>query len=232
MSIEIERKFLVKDTTVLKDTQGVCYRQGYLVLGEHKTVRVRTNGQQAYLTIKGPTVGMSRAEFEYEIPIADANAMLGMLCHQPIIEKTRYKILHDGFVWEVDVFAGANTGLVMAEVELKSEQTHVTHDTNDGQPGLPVIERDVGTDRITALPVTRHRAVDDRNRLRCFPVRFREQPALNERDLQSVEVLAADDANVCRRAPFLILRLLTLNLKRNRARSNRAQRNGVRDRGG
>jgi adenylate cyclase len=126
MGTEIERKFLVKDTTMLKDAQGVGYRQGYLVLGERRTVRVRIGGERAYLTIKGPTVGMSRAEFEYAIPVTDANAMLDTLCHQPIIEKTRYKILHDGFVWEVDVFAGANAGLVIAEIELKSEQTRIT----------------------------------------------------------------------------------------------------------
>ena len=126
MALEIERKFLVKDASFLKETHGIFYRQGYLVLGADKTVRVRTSGQRAYLTIKGPSHGMSRSEYEYEIPLADANEMLNTICHQPLIEKTRYVIPQGDVKWEVDVFAGANEGLVVAEVELSSEDTPIS----------------------------------------------------------------------------------------------------------
>ena len=121
MGIEIERKFLVKDPSWkhVADS-GLSCKQGYLVSDSEKTVRVRVMGDLAYLTIKGATSGISRAEFEYEIPVADAVAMLE-LCGN-IVEKTRYRVGHTGMVWELDVFEGANAGLVVAEIELQSEE--------------------------------------------------------------------------------------------------------------
>jgi CYTH domain-containing protein len=93
---------------------------------KERTVRVRTVGDQGFLTVKGITVGASRSEYEYEIPVADANEMLDRLCERPLIEKTRYRIPHGGLVWEIDEFEGENRGLVTAEVELKDQQQAVT----------------------------------------------------------------------------------------------------------
>ena len=121
MAQEIERKFLVVGDAWRALAEGVVYRQGYLSTDADRTLRVRTVGAKGYLTVKGITVGATRTEFEYEIPLADADAMLDELCLRPIIEKTRHKIPFDGLVWEVDVFAGDNDGLVVAEVELASE---------------------------------------------------------------------------------------------------------------
>lgn len=118
MGIEVERKFLVKGEGWRRLGTGVAYRQGYLVSGGGRTVRVRTAGERGYLTIKGPSSGISRAEYEYEIPLADAEEMLATLCEGPLIEKTRFRIPWQGLVWEVDEFAGENAGLVIAELEL------------------------------------------------------------------------------------------------------------------
>lgn len=120
MGIEIERKFLVKDDSwkTDADTGRVC-RQGYLLSDQGMTVRVRVIGAQGLLTIKGPTIGITRKEFEYEIPAVDAEALLA-LCGN-LVEKVRYLVPHAGLVWELDVFAGGNEGLVMAEIELESE---------------------------------------------------------------------------------------------------------------
>jgi adenylate cyclase len=118
MALEIERKFLVLSEDWRSQATGILYRQGYVVLGIGKTVRVRVAGSTGYLTIKGPSVNLARAEFEYEIPLEDAMTMLDMLCEQPLIEKTRYKIPYAGMTWEVDEFAGENQGLILAEVEL------------------------------------------------------------------------------------------------------------------
>ena len=125
MGKEIERKFLVKDDTWRGQDAGKRYRQGYLSTVKERTVRVRTVGDKAYLTIKGITVGASRPEYEYEIPVADANEILDQLCERPQIEKTRYRIQHDGLVWEIDEFEGDNCGLITAEVELKDEHQFV-----------------------------------------------------------------------------------------------------------
>ncbi|MGZ8513847.1 MAG: CYTH domain-containing protein [Candidatus Limnocylindrales bacterium] len=119
MGIEIERKFLVRDRSVIDGLTGIAYRQGYLSLDPARTVRVRRAGDHGYLTIKGRSTGPSRAEFEYEIPIDDVESLLA-LCEGPLIEKTRHRIGHAGRTWEVDVFHGANDGLVVAEVELAS----------------------------------------------------------------------------------------------------------------
>ncbi len=121
MGIEIERKFLVEgDGWKAAIGDGLECRQGYLATGPEKTVRVRIIGEQAFLTIKGATSGISRSEFEYGIPVADAIELL-KLCGDAVVEKTRYSITHGGMVWELDVFSGANEGLVMAEIELESE---------------------------------------------------------------------------------------------------------------
>lgn len=121
MGTEIERKFLVKGDGWRGRAAGISYRQGYLSLGPIGTVRVRIGGDQARLSIKGPSRGAARAEYEYPIPLADAEEMLATLCVQPIISKTRYRIEHEGFVWEVDEFAAENAGLVLAEIELQDE---------------------------------------------------------------------------------------------------------------
>ncbi len=121
MGTEIERKFLVKDNSWRALARGVKYRQGYLNSAKERTVRVRTIDDKGYLTIKGITSGASRAEYEYEIPVAEAGALLNDLCEKPLIEKSRYKIEFKGFVWEVDEFFGENQGLIVAEVELESE---------------------------------------------------------------------------------------------------------------
>lgn len=121
MGKEIERKFLVTGSDWKKDAWAVKCRQGYVCLNEEATVRVRIKGDRGYLTIKGKSVGISRNEYEYEIPVQDAVEMLEDLCEKPLIEKLRYTIRYKGFVWEVDEFAGENAGLVIAEIELADE---------------------------------------------------------------------------------------------------------------
>jgi CYTH domain-containing protein len=123
MAIEIERKFLVTGDA-WRSATAVTYRQGYLNRDKTRTVRVRIAGDAAMLTIKGQTQGATRAEFEYAIPLADAEALL-LLCDGPLIEKTRRKIDYAGLVWEVDEFLGDNQGLVVAEVELTAEDQAV-----------------------------------------------------------------------------------------------------------
>ena len=121
MGKEIERKFLVKGAAWRNSSQGVLYRQGYLNSAKECTVRVRLAGDKGFLTIKGLTVGAARAEYEYEIPAADAKVMLETLAEKPLIEKIRYKIPYAGLTWEIDEFMGDNAGLIVAEVELASE---------------------------------------------------------------------------------------------------------------
>ena len=106
MAAEIERKFLVKEGWQ-PQTEGVRIAQGYLSSVPERTVRVRIKGEKGFLTVKGRNEGTRRAEFEYEIPLLDAEAMLA-LCEQPLIEKRRFLESYGGFTWEVDVFAGAN----------------------------------------------------------------------------------------------------------------------------
>ncbi|MCK5221165.1 MAG: CYTH domain-containing protein [Candidatus Aminicenantes bacterium] len=128
MGKEIERKFLIKGNDWKKNSKEVLFRQGYLSTVKERTVRVRTIDNKGFLTIKGITVGATRAEYEYEISVSDANEMLDSLCEKPIIEKTRTKIEYKGLIWEVDEFFGENEGLVVAEVELVSE---------DQKPAIP-----------------------------------------------------------------------------------------------
>ena len=120
MGLEIERKFLVRNDS-WRTVVGTPFRQGYLNSDLNRVVRVRTMGERAVLTIKGRNVGAVRPEFEYDIPLRDANKMLDNLCERPLIEKTRYLIKFAGYTWEVDEFAGENAGLVVAEIELQAE---------------------------------------------------------------------------------------------------------------
>lgn len=120
MAQEIERKFLVRGESWRTDS-GTLIRQGYLHNDVNSTVRVRTKRRHAYLTVKGAMAGITRAEFEYEIPLADASQMLDKLCQKPLIEKIRYEVHMDGFTWEIDEFLEENAGLVIAEIELENE---------------------------------------------------------------------------------------------------------------
>lgn len=126
MATEIERKFLVVSDQWRHLAAGTRYRQGYLASETGKTVRVRIAGEQAFLTIKGITQGLARPEFEYPIPLEDAQTMLDTLCELPLIEKVRYKIPWQGLLWEVDEFEGENQGLILAEVELTEASQQVT----------------------------------------------------------------------------------------------------------
>jgi adenylate cyclase len=122
VGVEIERKFLVRGDGWRTLGQPVLLRQGYLSSNPARTVRVRIEGGQATLTIKGKSVGAKRGEWEYPIPLIDASELLDSLCEQPLIEKYRSRIAVGGHTWEVDEFLGANAGLVVAEIELDSEQ--------------------------------------------------------------------------------------------------------------
>ena len=121
MGKEIERKFLVKDDSFKSRAKGTRYRQGYLNSAKERVVRVRTVDEKGFLTIKGIATGAARSEYEYEIPVKEAEEMLNELCERPLIEKNRYKITHQGLTWEVDEFLGDNLGLMLAEVELERE---------------------------------------------------------------------------------------------------------------
>ena len=124
MPTEIERKYVVSgDDWRSEAGDGERIRQGYLNTDPDRTVRVRVRGSDtAELTVKGRNEGPVRPEYEYEIPCGDGEALLE-LCRRPLVEKTRYLLERDGFTWEVDVFDGANKGLVLAEVELEDEDT-------------------------------------------------------------------------------------------------------------
>jgi CYTH domain-containing protein len=110
MAKEIERKFLVSGEPWRSASPGTTYRQGYLSSHPERSVRVRSDGRKAKLTVKGLTRGTTRDEFEYEIPPADAEAMLDQLCERPLVEKTRYLVPFAGLDWEIDVFHGENQG--------------------------------------------------------------------------------------------------------------------------
>jgi len=124
MAVEIERKFLVRGDAWRPSQTGKAIRQGYLCLDPGRCVRVRVSADQAFLTVKGACEGMRRLEFEYPIPGEDARQLLA-LCEGGVIEKTRYKIDYGGRIWDVDEFHGLNSGLVLAEIELESEDAAV-----------------------------------------------------------------------------------------------------------
>ncbi|MAS95340.1 MAG: adenylate cyclase [Verrucomicrobiales bacterium] len=122
MGVEIERKFLVIPEHWNPEKEGKEIKQGYLSTDPERNVRVRIYGGDAFLTIKGKTVGISRTEIEYPIPLDDATELL-QLCHRPLIEKLRYTIPESTLMWEVDIFSGENEGLMIAEIELPDEAT-------------------------------------------------------------------------------------------------------------
>jgi adenylate cyclase len=124
MHIEIERKFLVigdgwRHGAIV---HSIPIRQGYISGGVQTTVRVRSFGSAGKLTIKGPTENLSKMEFEYDIPLEDANILLDTLCGKPLIEKTRHEVEVEDAVFVVDEFFGMNAGLVLAEIELTDEE--------------------------------------------------------------------------------------------------------------
>jgi adenylate cyclase len=121
MAREIEHKYLVKLDAWKPKGAGVLTRQGYLSSVAERVVRVRIAAAKGFLTIKGPTIGVARTEYEYEIPLADAASLLDELCERPLIEKTRFKEELGAHTWEIDQFHGDNEGLVVAEIEVKSE---------------------------------------------------------------------------------------------------------------
>lgn len=122
MSLEIERKFLVCGDQWHKDIEGSFYRQGYLMTSVTCAVRVRITDNQSFLTIKGlHETLITRYEYEYPIPRTDAEEILDKFCQGPLVEKMRYCVPYNGLIWEIDVFAGANQGLIIAEVELEDE---------------------------------------------------------------------------------------------------------------
>lgn len=121
MPEEIERKFLVKGDSWRKLAQPELFRQGYLAASGNCLVRLRTEGNRGVLTIKGKRRGIAGSEFEYEIPLADCEAMLSSLALPGIIEKRRYRIFFEGDEWVIDEFLGENSGLIVAEIELSSE---------------------------------------------------------------------------------------------------------------
>lgn len=121
MATEIERKFLVKNDSWKKEvTSSKVFSQGYLSSNEMRTVRIRIAESRAFLTIKSKSQGISRQEFEYEIPVNEAKELLE-LCEKPTIEKTRHEIKLGNHTWEIDVFEKENKGLIIAEIELKDE---------------------------------------------------------------------------------------------------------------
>ncbi len=140
MATEIERKFLLRNDGWREGADaGTRFRQGYLIGAEKASVRVRIEGDSANINIKSATLGIQRQEYEYPIPLTDAQELLDTLCERPQIEKTRFHVPYGDHLWEIDVFGGDNEGLVVAEVELRDENEsfemppwagdEVSHDT-------------------------------------------------------------------------------------------------------
>ncbi len=128
MATEIERKFLLTSDdwrTMVSETHN--YKQGYLAGPGRCYVRVRISDEHAWLNIKSASLTTFRYEYEYEIPKSDAEEMLARLCSPGIVSKTRYIVHHKGHVWEIDVFDGDNEGLIVAEIELNSEDEPFSH---------------------------------------------------------------------------------------------------------
>ena len=122
MPVEIERKFLVRsDAWRAKADAGTLVHQGYLCTDATVSVRVRLSGEMAFLTIKGGDPGISRSEFEYPVPHEDAAAILADLCPAGSVKKTRHLLPQSPHTWEIDVFSGRHAGLVLAEIELTTE---------------------------------------------------------------------------------------------------------------
>ena len=125
MAIETEHKYLVNesDWNKIVPEKSLPVKQAYLFASEDKTIRLRQIGEKAFITIKGKTQGASRPEYEYEIPLTDALEMIEQFCSK-LIEKTRHFVNYKNKTWEVDVFEGLNKGLIIAEIELESENEH------------------------------------------------------------------------------------------------------------
>ena len=125
MAIEIERKFLINPYAweKLEKPVGKPLKQGYILTDPAKTIRIRTAENKAWLTIKGISLGASRLEYEYEVPLGDATELLDNFA-ETAIEKMRYEIIYADKIWEVDVFSGNNEGLIVAEIELSSEEEY------------------------------------------------------------------------------------------------------------
>lgn len=122
MGIEIERKFLLNNSDWRNEAgEPVRFRQGYLVGSDKSSVRVRVEGDKAYINIKSATLGIQRQEYQYSIPIDEAEEILNTLCGKPLIEKNRYYIKKNKHTWEIDEFFGDNQGLIVAEIELDHE---------------------------------------------------------------------------------------------------------------
>ncbi|THB75373.1 MAG: CYTH domain-containing protein [Gammaproteobacteria bacterium] len=120
MGIEIEKKFLLNNDEWKKEAgDGEQFRQGYMSGSNRSSVRIRVAGDKANINIKSATLGVTRKEYEYEIPVEDANEMLDSMCERPFIEKRRFFIKRGPHTWEIDVFEGDNEGLIVAEIELK-----------------------------------------------------------------------------------------------------------------
>ncbi len=119
---EIERKFKIQDSSFLNGMQGIEIAQGYLSADPERAVRIRIKGDQGFITVKGKSnaSGTTRFEWEREIDGNEAQALLE-LCIPTVIYKTRFEVQHDSNKWEIDVFHGANDGLLIAEIELKDE---------------------------------------------------------------------------------------------------------------
>ena len=127
MGTEIERKFLIKnDSWRARCQAGKRYRQGYFGTPGKASLRVRVAGDKAHLNIKSAELSIRRTEYEYEIPLADADDMLDRLCEHPLVEKTRYLLPLGEHVWEIDEFSGDNQGLLVAEIELTDEREPFT----------------------------------------------------------------------------------------------------------
>lgn len=123
MPKEIERKYLISnDNWKTHADAGTHMVQGYMGSNEKSSIRIRIDGESANLNIKSKTIGIQRSEFDYAIPLDDAKELLDELCDRPLIEKTRYHVKHEGHLWEIDVFAGDNEGLIVAEIELTSPE--------------------------------------------------------------------------------------------------------------
>jgi len=127
MGVEIERKYTLKNDNW---RNNVSYNermvQGYLAGNDRASVRIRIIGDKANLNIKSATLGIYRQEYEYELPLADAEKMLNDLCEKPVIDKVRHYVMFDNKKWEIDEFSGENQGLIVAEIELDSEEEKIT----------------------------------------------------------------------------------------------------------
>ena len=127
MAIEIEHKFLLlNDDWRELVVKSVIFRQGYLNSLPTSSIRIRVSDKTAWLNIKSTTIGNQRNEYEYEIPLIDANEIIELLCSKPVIEKTRHYVTIDEHTWEIDEFHGDNQGLIVAEIEIETVTTKFT----------------------------------------------------------------------------------------------------------